>query len=246
MAKTNPPTEAHLPVLLQDMVLDSADVHTFLDGLAELVVAHLSREDKDFHCGISLLRPRAKTTVASSSARAKLLDELQYDINDGPCLRAVREGQPYCVQDFHEETRFGGYPQAISEHGIRSALGVPIALDGVAAAGLNLYSPMPDAFTQEDIAAAEDVAREASRALRMAVRLAHLADTTEQLRSAMTSRTTIDVAAGIIMAQNRCSHETAMSILKAASSGRNLKVAEIATAVVTSIGQQVPRTHFED
>ena len=62
----------------------------------------------------------------------------------------------------------------------------------------------------------------------------------------MTSRTTIDVAAGIIMAQNRCSHETAMSILKAASSGRNLKVAEIATAVVTSIGQQVPRTHFED
>jgi AmiR/NasT family two-component response regulator len=61
----------------------------------------------------------------------------------------------------------------------------------------------------------------------------------------MNSRTTIDVAAGIIMGQNRCSHDTAMTILKAASSGRNVKLADIAAAVVASIGQGLPETHFD-
>ncbi|BBE24340.1 hypothetical protein MN0502_32230 [Arthrobacter sp. MN05-02] len=79
----------------------------------------------------------------------------------------------------------------------------------------------------------------------MAVRVAHLSDTGHQLRAAMSSRTTIDVAAGIIMGQNRCSHDTAMTILKAASSGRNRKLADVAAAVVASIGQELPETHFD-
>ena len=87
-------------------------------------------------------------------------------------------------------------------------------------------------------------ATDASKFLRVAVRVAHLTDTGEHLRAAMSSRTTIDVAAGIIIGQNRCSHEAASTILKAASSGRNVKLAEVAAAVVTSIGQEPPETYF--
>jgi hypothetical protein len=36
-----------------------------------------------------------------------------------------------------------------------------------------------------------------------------------------------------------------MTILKAASSGRNKKLADVAAAVVTSIGQRAPDTHFD-
>jgi GAF domain-containing protein len=237
--------EVSLPGMLQDMVLESSDVNEFLDGLAKLAADALSSEGNEVFCGVTLLRPRAKGSVASSSEQAQSMDEVQYRFDDGPCLRAAREGQVYVVADFSSESRFGDYTRAIAEHGIRSALGVPIPLDGLAAAGLNLYSTRPNAFDEAVIAAAVDLAREASKSLRMAVRVAHLADTGEQLRSAMNSRTTIDVAAGIIMGQNRCSHDTAMTILKAASSGRNVKLADIAAAVVTSIGQQVPDTHFD-
>jgi GAF domain-containing protein len=226
-------------------VLESSDIQHFLDGLVKVAAEALSSNGTEMLCGITLLRPRAKGTVASSSEHALLMDEIQYQFDDGPCLRAAREGQIYVVADFRQETRFGAYPKAISEHGLLSALGVPIPLDGLAAAGLNFYSSEPRAFDEAMIAAASDLAREASQSLRMAVRVAHLTDTGEQLREAMSSRTTIDVAAGIIMGQNRCSHETAMTILKAASSGRNMKLAEIASAVVTSIGQQPPETHFD-
>ena len=226
------------------MVLDSADINEFLDGLARLAADTLSTPDREVMSGVTLLRRRSRGTVASSSEQAKLMDEVQYAFDDGPCIRAARDGQVYHVEDFLEEKRFGDYRAAIVEHGMRSAVGVPIPLDGLAAAGLNLYSPQPHAFDDESIAEAVQLATEASKFLRLAVRVAHLTDTGEHLRAAMNSRTTIDVAAGIIMGQNRCSHEAAITILKAASSGRNMKLADVAAAVVTSIGQQLPETHF--
>lgn len=80
-------------------------------------------------------------------------------------------------------------------------------MDSEAKCALNFYATTPNAFTEEDRSAAEAFAREASASLRLAVHIAHLTDTSENLKSAMSSRTTIDLAAGMILGQNRCSHE---------------------------------------
>jgi GAF domain-containing protein len=149
------------------------------------------------------------------------------------------------VQDFDTEDRFGEYSAAISSHGIRSALGVPIALEGHAAAGLNFYATAPNVFNPDIIATAQNLGNEASTLLRVAVHIAHLTATNFHLTQALDSRTVIDVAAGIIMAQSRCSHDDAMTVLKAASSGRNTKLREVAATVVASVGQQIPATHFQ-
>jgi GAF domain-containing protein len=227
------------------MVLRSRDVEEFLTGLAKLAAGRFSGAGTEVFAAVTLLRPRTAATVASSSEQAKMMDEVQYPFDDGPCLRAAREEQVYVVRDFRTDTRFGRYTEAIAGHGIFSALGIPIPLDGDANAGLDLYARAANHFSVGDIAEAELLAREASASLRMAVRIARLADTGEQLKEAMSSRTVIDVAAGIIMGQNRCSHDTAMTILKAASSGRNIKLNRVAAAVVESIGQQIPITHFD-
>lgn len=203
-----------LAEMLQDMVLNSGDVEGFLTGLAKFAADKLSIDGTEVLGAVTLLRPRTAATVASSSEHAKNLDEVQYSFDDGPCLRAAREEKTYVVRDFRTETRFRGYTEAIASHGILSALGIPIPLDGDANAGLNLYARAADHFSDQDIAEAELLAQEASTSLRMAVRIAKLTDTGEQLKAAMSSRTTIDVAAGIVMAQNRCSHDTAMTILK--------------------------------
>lgn len=62
----------------------------------------------------------------------------------------------------------------------------------------------------------------ASKALRLAVRISQLAEAKTNLAAALESRTTIDLATGAIMAQNRCSQETAVKILKIASNTRNV------------------------
>jgi GAF domain-containing protein len=173
------------------------------------------------------------------------MDEVQFRYDDGHCLRAAREQAPCGVEDFRTDSRFGRYITSILHTGIRSALGVPIPLEGDALAALDLYSTRPGEFDEERTQAALHLAAEASRALRTAVRIAHFSDAARNLRSAMDSRATIQLAAGIIMGQNRCRHDTAMAVLKSASSSRNTKLKDVAAAVLLSIGQHPPTAHFE-
>lgn len=235
-----------LTAVLQDMVLDSEDVQTFLTGLVRVAAQSFSGTYGEVFCGVTLLRPRSMVTVASSSNEAQLMDEVQYGFDDGPCLRAAREGHTVHIPDFLTETRFPQYREAIAAHGIRSALGIPIRLDSGASAGLDFYSTKPHAFDDKSIAVAEGLARDTSRSLRLAVRIAQLGDEARNRQAAMESRTVIDLAAGAIMAQNRCSQQEAMTILRRASNARNVKLKDLAADMMASIGQTEPiETHFK-
>lgn len=232
--------------LLHEMVLETTDVESFLEDLTRLTVDALSKSGNEVFCGVTLLRPNRAETVASSSPEALQMDEVQYEFGDGPCLQAARTNKTVLTRNVSLDSRWQGYTEAISEFGLKSILGVPIPLDGDTACGLNIYAREADAFSDEMVREAEEFARGASKSLRLAVRIAHLAESRENLKAAMSSRTTIDLAVGIIMAQNRCSQDAAVGILRAASSARNMKLRDVATAVVASVGEKQPKTHFVD
>lgn len=229
---------------LQDAVLDSSDVEEFLNELTRLSVRALSSPGETVLCGITLLRPKRAGTVASSSERARKMDEIQYSFPDGPCLSAARSQTTMVIQDLNEELRWPEYTKIVLEHGMRSILAVPFLLDSQARAALNLYADEPAAFSARAIEAVESYAQEASRALRLAVRIADHSETSLHLKAAMDSRTAIDTAIGIIMGQNRCSQEAAFRILQRASSTRNIKLRDVATALIQSLGQAT-NTHFD-
>lgn len=230
---------------LQDLVLQSSDVGELLHELATFSAASLSATG-EILCGVTLMRHKKPATVATSDPRVQALDEVQYGYGEGPCLAAVRGLVTIHVPDLGEETRWPEYCTAARAEGIGSILSVPLPLEGEAKAGLNLYARRPHAFTAEDIEKAEAYAGEASKALRLAVRIAQLTDDRANLVAAMESRTTIDIAVGTIMAQNRCSQESAMKILRIASSSRNMKLRDVAAAVVASVADD-PKvlTHFD-
>ncbi|MCU1634499.1 MAG: response regulator receiver protein [Micrococcaceae bacterium] len=230
---------------LQDLVLDSPDIAVFLKEISERAAAVFSAPGADIHCAVLLVRPRMQSTMTGSSPEAIAMDEIQTRYDDGPCLRAARYQEPCVVEDFRSDTRFGQYTTSILHTGIRSALGVPIQLDGAAAAALDLYSTRPGEFDSNSVQDALGLAGEASRALRTAVRIAHFSDAAKNLRLAMDSRATIQIATGIIMGQSRCSHDAAMTILRSASSSRNTKLSDIAASVLLSIGQEPPTAHFD-
>lgn len=232
--------------VLLDMVMETTDVAEFLTELTRFAASTLaSQTASEILCAVTLLRPRTAATVASSSAYARKMDEVQYSFDDGPCLRAAREGHVVHVTDMPADERFPEYRDAVAEHGIRSALGVPVPLDGDANAGLDFYAKAPQAFDDDAVSAAQHFAQEASQSLRLALRIARLSDTSKNLEAAMQSRTNIDLAVGIIMAQNRCTQDEAVKILKSASSARNIKLRDIAATVVASTGQTSTQTHFE-
>ncbi|UZX04544.1 GAF and ANTAR domain-containing protein [Arthrobacter sp. CDRTa11] len=241
--------EASTPSLVienvQDLLLDTQDVEDFLNELARYSAQNLSSPRGEVLCGITLLRHRTAATVASSSERARLLDEIQYGYKDGPCLKCAREGVIVHVPDFKTETMWPEYCEAVLNHGIRSVLAIPFELSGQEAkAGINLYSDRPNAFDASAVEHAISYVAQASKGLSLAVRLAQHSEAAANLKAALDSRTVIDTAVGIIIAQNRCSQDEAIELIKSASSTRNVKLREVAAAIVESAGGGPVKTHF--
>ncbi|WP_224047569.1 GAF and ANTAR domain-containing protein [Arthrobacter sp. NicSoilB4] len=230
---------------LHELVLNSSDVEEFLRELARVSARSLSEPGDEILCGITLFRHRKAATVASSSAAAQAMDEIQYAFGDGPCVTASREQETVHIPELEDCDRWPQYAATVRGHGVRSILAVPFLLDGDTRAALNLYSRRPGRFDGRALELARDFVGQTSLALRLAVRFAHYIDTAADLKATLESRTSIDVAVGIIMAQNRCSQAEAFELLKSASSARNVKLHMVAAGLVESLGQGPIRTHFE-
>lgn len=239
------PARAHVADELQRLVLDSTHVQEFLTQLSRHAAESLSDGDITVHCGVTLLRDRRPGSVASSSERARYMDEMQHSFDEGPCLSAARNGAVFHASDLETETRWPLYIGQIRDAGISSIMAVPFNLEDEAQGALNLYGEHAHAFDVEKQAMALSYASQASASLRLAVRIAKLADRTEDLKAAMASRTIIDVAVGVVMGQNRCSQDEAFAILQRASSTRNVKLREVAARIVNAAGPGEVSTHFE-
>ena len=232
---------------LQDLVLETADAEEFFEELAAFSADLLGGPGDDLYCNVMVVRRKRPVIVASSSPRARGMDELQFAFGDGPCLAAMRTNTSVHVPDISSERRWPKYIQAVAAKGVGSILGVPLRLDGDSTAALNIYSSRSNAFSPEDIARAELFAEQSAKTLRLELRLARLQHAKEDLELAMKSRTAIDIAVGAVMAQNRCSQSEATAILVKASSSRNIKLREVAAGVIESIspGSEVV-TYFDE
>ena len=221
---------------LQNLLLATSGMEEFLTEVtvlaARAVAAGLS-------CGITLQPNGRPLTVAASDLRAAQVDEVQYELDQGPCLHAMRTGQRVSLDDTAAGQRWRGFSTRAAANGIRSCLSLPLNADGIIGA-LNLYAPVPGAFTDAEVRRAETFAASASAALALAARQASTTALTSQLRAALASRAVIDQALGIIMAQERCSGTEAFAILRTASQNRNVRLRDIARDIVTSVGGEPP------
>lgn len=239
------PEQTRLPLAqIHNLLLTSDNIAEFLDAFVHSLARSLSTQ-REVYCTVTLLRPKRPTPVASSHEQLKALDEIQHYEGDGPCLTAARENRVVYVPDTREDTRWPDYGKAAADIGIYTALGVPLDLDGEAAAALDVYSDRPQAFDEPTIALIKREVHAASSALRLALRLESQRDAERDLKAAMSSRTVINLAVGIVMGQNRCSQEQAVDILVKASNHRNLKLRDLATELVAKVGKGSSSTHFE-
>lgn len=230
------------------VLLASDDLTAFLDEFAATMadrLTALSGAGEEVKCAVTLAREKKPVTVAVSDESTRALEEVQNRFDDGPCLTAMREQRPVRSGDLRTETRWPGYSAvADSETGVRCVLGVPFDLGDEARAALNIYSDHPYAFSEADVESIRHDVVLASQVLRVAVRLARQSGAAADLEAALESRTVINLAVGIVMAQNRCSQEEAFQILRSASNHRNLKLRTVAADLVATVGAGPVSTHF--
>lgn len=223
---------------LHEALLHTESVEQFLGELAVLAARLVGT---GLSCGMTVRSNGRLGTVACSDPAAAEVDALQYQLNDGPCLQAMRDGSLVHITDTADKAKWPDFEAKAESMGIRSCLAVPLRADGRPVGALNLYAPAVSAFGEAEARRAENFAEDASGALTLAMRLASRAALISQLRESLVSRTVIDQALGIVMATERCTQARAFAILRSASQNSNVKLRDIAGAVVTSVSGEPPQ-----
>ena len=230
---------------LHSLLASNHEISEFLNELAKLAAAQVIGGENAL-CGILLSRNKRTTVVGHSSQYAKQLDEIQAGFDEGPCLEAQATQMVLQVSDARYETRWPEYMATVRDSEIRSVLAVPLTLEDKATGALNFYAFNTGTFDDENIAHAQRFASLASLAVTVALRIVISEEVAEDRQKAMESRTAIDIAVGVIMAQNACSQEEAFDILTEVSSHQNIKIRDLARNLVASIGKAQPTTVFEE
>lgn len=228
---------------LQDLVLKHEEVHDFLQDLAGLSAEGLAL-DAVIGCSVTLRHRDATFTVAFSTPEVIVMDEVQYEVREGPGLEAINTGSTVIVDDVRSEDRWVEYGQKVRNFGISAVMAVPLGVAPDGGAVLNFYARAPHVFTRTQLRMAEAFAAQAARALEMSLRITSGSRRVGDLRGALEARTVLDLAVGIIMAENRCSQEQALSILKRSAETQDVPVRLIAERVVSTIDGDTPETHF--
>jgi GAF domain-containing protein len=163
--------------------------------------------------------------VAASSDIARHADQLQYDLEEGPCLEAAKTGEPRLSNRLDDSQDWPHWGPRAAEVGVHALLGIELATDDELLGALNLYSARPEAFTRDDIDVAEVYATHATNAL-TAARLS------SGLRTALHTRHMIGVAQGILMQLYELSMDQSFELLRRYSSHTNTKLGDVAEYVV--------------
>src|ERR1700735_1454307 len=110
-------------VEMQALLLGTETIEEFLTERAGLAILAVG---EGLSCGITLQPNGRPMTVASTDALAAQVDEVQYGLDEGPCLHALRTGTLVSIEDLASDHRWTEYAATALQHGIRSSLSLPL------------------------------------------------------------------------------------------------------------------------
>jgi len=231
---------------IPDLATGAKSLTDSIGILARTASETLSRlTDSPVECGMVLKRVKSLPATAGTTTQTARLARLEQDVGEGPLTEALTGDGAVAMNHVPSDFRWARYRPYLREAGFDSVLGLRLRLDDGAEAALAFFAPGVQAFPLQVIAGARSFADLAARGLRLVLELQTTSTRASDLQSALESRTSIDIACGVIMAQNRCSYNEAIAIIARASSHRNLKLRKVAEGILEKLPGGAPRTHFE-
>lgn len=179
-------------------------------------------------CSIFVRKHGTVEVAANTHEEASRVDDLQFDLDEGPCLNVLGDNEIAVVRDTAVDTRWPRWGEAAREAGVRSSLSVRLAVNDPFHACLNMYSEDVDGFDDDAIDRAVIYARLASVALQNAREISGL-------RSALHNRLVIGAAQGILMERYGLSLHRSFEVLRRHSNESNTKLSDVAQAVVDGV-----------
>jgi GAF domain-containing protein len=217
------------------------DVETVADVLQRIMHATLEIVPGAELVSVTMQEQHTFITPFSTDPRADEIDQVQYAVDEGPCLEAIRtDGTGFAwsadlASDGDHWPKFG--PRAAGL-GLGSVLGVGLFPGGEQPrlGALNIYSTRPHGFDDADRNIALLLASHASVALARARDATAARLEATQLTAALQSRDVIGQAKGILMERRGLDAGQAFDVLRSASQDLNVKLTEIAATLVERRG----------
>ena len=173
-------------------------------------------------------------SLCSTGAIASLVEDLQYDLGEGPCVDAFRLDRPVIEPDLAHPLvpRWPAFTGPASEAGARAVFGFPLAIGAVRLGGLSLYRDRVGPLTNDQFSDAQVMADVAARAVLVFQADANPGDLAAELEAGADFKYVVHQAAGMVSAQLDVSVTEALIRLRAHAFGHEQPLAAVAAAVV--------------
>jgi GAF domain-containing protein len=216
---------------LADTLVDDYDIIDLLDRLVSYSVELLAADA----AGILLADSRRTLrVVASSQEEAKVMELLQLQADQGPCMDCFSTGAPVSVPDLADAaTRWPVFVAAVAERGAyRSVHALPLRLRGEAIGAMNLFHRQPGSLPDADLAVGQALADVATIGILSERAIRRSETVTEQLQTALNSRVIIEQAKGVLAQHGNLSMNEAFDRLRRYARTHNARLSEVARKVV--------------
>jgi GAF domain-containing protein len=173
-------------------------------------------------------------SICSTDQVSALIERLQYDLGEGPCVDACRLDRPVAEPDLAaaSSTRWMAFTPPAIAAGARAVFGFPLQVGAVRLGALNLYCDQPRSLTDTQHADALLVAAIAAQAVLVMQAGAPDGQLASELEAGADFRYVVHQASGMVAAQLEVSVTTALIRLRAYAFGNDRALVDVAREVV--------------
>ncbi|HXH36172.1 MAG TPA: GAF and ANTAR domain-containing protein [Plantibacter sp.] len=186
-------------------------------------------------------------TIAASDRQIARIDELQFDLSEGPCWEAVSSGRPVLESAIQRDGHHAwpSFAAAIKEHAVGAIFAFPLRVGPLQVGAVELYDTSEQTLSEQLVDEMMSLTRPLSRyVLRRTVELAALPDASQHKPHA---RRRIHQATGFVIAQLGLSPDDAHLFIQAQAYAQNRPMAEVAEDIIElRTGYVLDDTTIED
>ena len=171
---------------------------------------------------------------AAASDDAELMDLLQLQNEQGPCLDCYHSATAVSVPDLTAADQWPEFRDAVAQAGgFRSVHALPLRLRGESIGALNLFHGNPGPLPDADLALGQALADVATIGILQERSVRQSEVVAEQLQTALNSRVIIEQAKGVLAQHHGVNMDVAFDRLRRHARNHNLRLAELARRLAT-------------
>jgi GAF domain-containing protein len=174
-------------------------------------------------------------SVCTTDRVSDLIEQLQFDLGEGPCVDAHNQDRPILEPDLAHPAvpRWLAFREPALEAGVRAVFGFPLQVGAVRLGALNLYRDESGPLTDDQHADALVMADVAAQAVLVLQADAPPGQLAVELEAGADFHYVVHQAAGMVAAQLEVSVGQALIRMRAYAFGRDRRLADVADDVVS-------------